>query len=416
MTCKKSYHPLYVSSYHLGYLTNTEIQKIPSSTKYEWNKKDQTKQFGCEWVTQNKNNFETLQQILPYQKLLQINRAFLKIIAVSKAIHNTSSKLNKQNIIDNIKKINPILGLTKTLKFIGISKNQFQAFSRKKECPFSKTTECQIKHPTQLQTSEHDIVKQYCENENFKNWPLISIWHKIKIDAKAFFSRSMFYKSVNAQGLKKKKTKSKRKNNCKGVRATKPLEILHADTTILRLMDNTKAYIHLIQCNYSRAILGVIIAQKCLAKNTYDNIIQVYDKYLKDKIKLNPLFVTDDGPENKGVVKELLAALNDPTLDHKIAQSITFHFSNSMIEHANKALKYGFLYHHDIPDFEHLQPIVLKAIADFNNRPHNVLNGKSPLQILNGLQPIKTDDKEQMAIAKENRVKNNKAQKLCCQF
>jgi putative transposase len=416
MTYKKSYHPIFVSSYHLGYLTLNEIEKIPSSTKHEWNRRDLTKQFGCDWVNENKNNFETLQQILPYQKLLKINRAFLKIIAVSKAIHNTSSKFNKQNILLNIQKINPILGVKKTLKYLDISYNQYRGLNRKNECPISKTNECLIKHPTQFQTTEHDIVKQYCENETFKNWPLISIWHKIKIDAKAFFSRSMFYKSVNAQGLKKNKVNSKRKNNCTGIRATKPLEILHADTTILRLMDNTKAYIHLIQCNYSRAILGVIVTQKCLAKNTYDNILQVYDKYLKGKIKFNPLFVTDDGPENKCSVKQLLAVLNDPTLDHKIAQSVTFHFSNSMIEHANKALKYGFLYHQQIADFEYLLPVVEKAITDFNNRPHNVLNGKSPLQIINGMKPDKLEDQEQMAIAKDNRIKNNKAQKLCCQF
>jgi hypothetical protein len=47
--------------------------------------------------------------------------------------------------------------------------------NRKNECPISKTNECLIKHPTQLQTTEHDIVKQYCENETFKNWVVYSV-------------------------------------------------------------------------------------------------------------------------------------------------------------------------------------------------------------------------------------------------
>lgn len=85
-----------------------------------------------------------------------------------------------------------------------------------------------------------------------------------------------------------------------------------------------------------------------------------------------------------------------------------------MIENANKQLKYCFLYHQKIEDFEHLLPFVQKAIEDFNNRPHGVLNGFTPMEVLNGQLPRKIDYSEQLAIAKANRIALNRKIKACC--
>lgn len=142
----------------------------------------------------------------------------------------------------------------------------------------------------------------------------------------------------------------------------------------------------------------------------------MYEKYYKNKIDFNPTIITDDGSENKGVFKEFTQKATDPSLIHKIAQSVHFHFSNSMIENANKQLKYCFLYHQKIADFEHLLPFVENAIVDFNNRPHGVLNGFTPIEVLNGQMPIKVDYSEQMALSTANRIALNRKIKECCIF
>ncbi len=101
-------------------------------------------------------------------------------------------------------------------------------------------------------------------------------------------------------------------------------------------------------------------------------------------------------------------------LIHQIAQSVGFVFSNSMIEACNKHLKYQFLYHKHIPDFDHLLAIVKAAIDDYNNKPHDVLNGLSPLQVLHGALPKDVDFTIQNELAKINRINANKATKQCC--
>ena len=74
------------------------------------------------------------------------------------------------------------------------------------------------------------------------------------------------------------------------------------------------------------------------------------------------------------MVQQIVNQSDHPVIKHAIAQ-LDIEFSNSMIEAANKQLKYRFLYHKQIQNYEALQKYVKEAIEDFNNRPHRVLNG-----------------------------------------
>ena len=55
-----------------------------------------------------------------------------------------------------------------------------------------------------------------------------------------------------------------------------------------------------------------------------------------------------------------------------------------MIEAANKQLKYRFLYHLHIADHSALIKYIDQAMQDYNNRPHDILNGLTPLEVLYG--------------------------------
>jgi hypothetical protein len=59
------------------------------------------------------------------------------------------------------------------------------------------------------------------------------------------------------------------------------------------------------------------------------------------------MLLTDDGSENYGVAKQWITGSDAPKIRHFIAQ-VDVHYSNSMIEAANKQLKYRFLNHHKI--------------------------------------------------------------------
>jgi transposase InsO family protein len=257
---------------------------------------------------------------------------------------------------------------------------------------------------------EINIIKVYCSDIRFLHWPLSAVYHQIRRDAVANFTLSTFYKYINLLHLKRSDPAKRRKNHHIGIRASAPLQILHADSTVFKTADNQKNYIYLIQDNFSRAILGYRVAAECKAHYTFDNLQDVIRQYLVPAGISSCQLITDDGSENAGPVKELISAY--PFLTHLVAQR-DIEFSNSMIEAANKQLKYRFLYHQYIPHHEALIKYIEQAILDYNNRPRDILLGLTPLEVLNGKEVDITVLQQQIANAKSIRMTENKKAKCC---
>jgi putative transposase len=243
----------------------------------------------------------------------------------------------------------------------------------------------------------------------------ISLWLRIWLsirDGAAHFHLSTFYKYAGLLQLKRKMLLHRRKNHSTGIRAAAPLQLLHADVTVFRTVDNVKAYIFLVQDNFSRAILQFAISLRCKAATLFELLKKVHNGHLQPAGIINCSLMTDDGSENFGMVQGFINEADHPRLQHIVAQR-DVEFSNSMIEPANKNLKYRFLYHKNIPDFNSLCQYLPQAVDDFNNRPRDVLAGLTPAEVLKG----KTIDKNllhrEILAAKAARIKENKMQKCC---
>jgi len=91
-----------------------------------------------------------------------------------------------------------------------------------------------------------------------------------------------------------------------GIRASKPLEILHADATQLSLKDNTRAFIDLVQDNFSRAILSFRCSLEHRVQFTFENLQYTFDHYLSPSKIEHCNLITDDGTENYGKLQSFL--------------------------------------------------------------------------------------------------------------
>jgi transposase InsO family protein len=226
---------------------------------------------------------------------------------------------------------------------------------------------------------------------------------------------STFYKYAAELKLNRRPPPHRRKNHHTGIRAVAPLQILHADTTGVITADNQKGYVYLVQDNYSRALLQHTVARHCKAAIAFSNLEQVYEKHLAPAGIESCRLITDDGSENHGEVREFIQSSNHPVITHLIAQK-DIEFSNSMIEAANKHLKYRFLYHQFIPDYNALESCIQKAVDDYNNRPHHALHGLTPLEVLNGKIPDKHAFAGLISRAKAARLVENRKIKCCYSF
>jgi hypothetical protein len=223
---KTSYHPAITVAFYLNCLPNELIQYIPRSTRFYWQHKDKSTHFGYEWFCQNQQLFQTLRQVSSNKKLLQINRALIRIIAIKRFITNYTSCIREkrlvvtQTVIANIAKVTAILGLFKTLRFIQLPYFAYLKLKRSARCNLSSLNLCLIKHPAQLVRKEIKVIKQYCSDPRFLHWPLSSVYEMIKREGAAYFNISTFYKYVNLLHLKRSGMAHRRKHHHTGIRAS----------------------------------------------------------------------------------------------------------------------------------------------------------------------------------------------------
>ena len=110
-------------------------------------------------------------------------------------------------------------------------------------------------------------------------------------------------------------------------------EIWHIDTSVVRLLDGSKAYLHAVIDNYSRRILSWKVSSTFNPVATAE-ILLTASKGMAD---CKPRLLVDGGVENfNGAVDELVET---GLLNRVLAQTETT-FSNSMIESWWRVLKH----------------------------------------------------------------------------
>jgi putative transposase len=417
---KKIYHPILIIGYKTGILPQSICQAIPRSTRNNWQHKDLGKTYGHGWYTANQLELEVMKEIYQSKTLMQINIALLRLFAIIRFMkrHAFASKQGLQNVpatlYNNIKKSAAVLGTGRVLKFLQLSHTQLQRFKNKTRCIQSPFNLCPIKHPAQLLSSEVTAIKQVCTDEQYKYWPLSSVYYAALRTGKIVCHISTFYKYVTALGLRRIMPGKRRLNHHTGIRAEKPLQIIHADITLYRMADNVKVFIYAVVDNCSRLPLALIAYAEKKAEYMFDTLTGVYECYLKNSGYEDCILMTDGGSENMGKVKELVTTAQQPAIQHLIAQ-VDVDFSNSMAEHTIKELKYQWLYHHTVNNIDQLNKLLAQHSEKDSHRPRAVLKGLTPAEIMDGQLPASQNYAPQLQKATQTRLIENKKTK-CCGF
>ncbi|MAG30478.1 MAG: hypothetical protein CL908_06230 [Deltaproteobacteria bacterium] len=196
-----------------------------------------------------------------------------------------------------------------------------------------------------------------------------------------------------------------------GIRAIKPDETWHIDTTVIRLVDSTKAYLHAVIDNYSRRILSWHVASRLETASTVTVLLEAINS--RADLDGPPTVMTDGGGENvNGKVDELI----NSGLMKRVLAMTDIRFSNSMIEAWWRALKHQRLFLHTLDSADQVRKLVEFYVEEHNARlPHSAFRGQTPDEMYFGLgDGVPGELEAARAVARQKRLEINRA--LACQI
>jgi transposase InsO family protein len=165
-----------------------------------------------------------------------------------------------------------------------------------------------------------------------------------------------------------------------GVRATEPDELWHIDTTVIRLIDGSKVYLHAVLDNLSRRILAWRVTEQFEVATT----VAILEEAARAAVSVEdlPTLVTDGGVENVNAgVDELVAS---QLLRRVVALNYVI-FSNSMIEAWWRTLKYQWLFLNTLDSCAAVRRLVAFYVASHNSEiPHSAFRGQTPDEVYYG--------------------------------
>ncbi len=157
-----------------------------------------------------------------------------------------------------------------------------------------------------------------------------------------------------------------------GIRASHPNEIWHIDTTLIRLLDGSRAYLHAVMDNFSRRIRAWKVTPRFDAGATAEILLAAG----KSVDHGTPAVLVDGGIENfNGPVDELI----NSGLLRRVLAGTEITYSNSMIESWWRVLKHHWLYLNTLDTVRAVENLVAFYVQEHNSRlPHSEFRGQTP--------------------------------------
>lgn len=411
---RKKYDSFLVLLYSQGkeHVLPEEFRRtIPYSTTSTWRKTDYSGYYGAEYRHIQEKGMEWYELHNEYRRLEKVTRVFSRVwVSVSKVVMPVlhGMKEYKELLVNETQRLFTAIPKKVALKVAGFTSAAFdyQVSKLRQVCGASPLSLCFKRHPMQLSLPEVQRIKELLSDPAMICWPLVSIYYKALREGKLACALSTLYKYATLLGLKRKFPS--RIPKTVGLRASRPNEYLHVDTTYVMLPNGVKAAAVFVSDNFSRAILGWSIGTRNSGENVKKALAMALDTMKTHHPDLAcATLVADGGSENNAVtVAEFLASAAPPLITKVVALK-DISFSNSPIEAIHKMIK-RYISHHKPQNLPQLETCIRESVPDYSCvRPHGSLKGLTPMETYTGNIPS-MDFSAQIAQATIERVEKNR--------
>ena len=281
----------------------------------------------------------------------------------------------KARVLRAVDRCKHALPLKSALRVVRLSPARYHAWKQaEKRCELDDRSSCPRSHPTQLTPNEVSAIKEMVTATEYRHMPLRTLSVYAQRAGKVFASATTWAKLARQRGWRRPRRRVYPEKPKTGIRATYPNEYWHIDVTVIRLLDDTKCYLHAVIDNFSRRILAWRLVER-LDPNTTCEILKEAGKNL-DR---TPTVVADSGVENVNADVDQLMA---DGLVHRVLAQVEVSFSNSMIEAFWRSLRHQWLYLHSLESFTQLKQLIDFYVREHNTQmPHHAFVGQTPDEV-----------------------------------
>jgi len=308
------------------------------------------------------------------QAILRLIVVLLKVCDVSMVRRRLPSGQKKRALLRAVDRSTESLPLRKALRLLGLSKSRYYSWKREEECELDDSSSCPHAHPQQLTPDERVVVKDMVADDDYRHVPTGTLALLAQRLGKVFASPSTWHRLVRTHGWRRPRKRVHPAKPRLGIRTSAPNEIWHVDTSVVRLIDGSHAYIYAVIDNYSRRILGWRVSENFDPINTLAILLEAGCSAESDESP--PTLLADNGVENK--TKAIDGLVNSGALRRVLAQT-EIACSNSMIEAWWRTLKHQWLFLNNLDSVCAIRRLVDFYIAEHNTRlPHSAFRGQTP--------------------------------------
>ncbi len=268
--------------------------------------------------------------------ILRLVVVLLKVSGFSLASTRIPDGKRKVSLLRAIDRSCSVLPLRIALRVLRLSQSRYHAWKREDKCGLNDMPSCPRSSPQQLTRAEVETIKEMVTGEEYRHVPTGTLAVLAQRLGKVFASPTTWYRLVRLYKWRRPRRRIHPSKPKVGIRASAANEIWHVDTTLIRLLDGTRAYLHAIIDNFSRRILAWKVSATFDPSTTAELLLSASRGLVDEK----PTLLADGGVENfNSAVDELV----DSGLLRRLLAMTEISFSNSLIESWWRAIKHQWL-------------------------------------------------------------------------
>ena len=342
---------------------------MPPSTARGWVKATKAEVVTIDLVEMN--ILQLQQEVLALRKritrliaLLRLVMVLMKIAGFSLANARIPDEAEKHKLLRAIGRARSVLPLRIVLGVLRRSHSRYHSWKREEECRLEDMPFCPRVSPHQLATAEIATIKEMVISEEYRHVPTGTLALLAQRLGKVFASRCTWYRLVRLYRWRRPRKRVHPSKPKVGIRASQPNEIWHVNTTVVRLLDASHAYLHAVIDNYSRRILAWKVSATFNPNATTELLLTASKHVVEGK----PRLLVDGGVENfNKAVDELV----DAGLLKRVLARTEITFSNSLIESWWRVLKHQWLFLNTLDTVRTVERLVAFYVQEHNTRPEH---------------------------------------------